>query len=125
MTGHLNNLSVFAYVCIQSYYPVIEITAEGIKTMREVMGVKSEIDLREVDNGEIGGISSSPLGDDVQYVNLPMKWDGGCLSLRSYVWRRLYCRGWRRDSLLSNRSLLRREAAYQLDAIVNLLTTHI
>lgn len=56
--------------------PVIEITADGIKTMREVMGVKSEIDLREVDNGEIGGITSSPLGGDVQYVNIPMKWDG-------------------------------------------------
>jgi hypothetical protein len=54
----------------------IEITDDGIKTMRDVLGVKSEIDLRRVDTGEIGGITSSPLGEDVNYFSCPMTWEG-------------------------------------------------
>ncbi|MDE5617157.1 MAG: tyrosine-protein phosphatase [Clostridia bacterium] len=56
--------------------PIIEITNDGIKTMRDFLSIKSEIDLRENINGEIGGITSSPLGEGVNYYNLPMEWDG-------------------------------------------------
>lgn len=51
----------------------IEITDKGIKEMKDVLGVKTEIDLRLKENNETGGITSSPLGDDVKYVNIPME----------------------------------------------------
>lgn len=54
----------------------IEITDNGIKTMCDDLGIKSEIDLRKLDGGETGGITSSPLGDDVNYFNCPMGWEG-------------------------------------------------
>lgn len=54
----------------------IEITDEGKKTMLETLGIKSEIDLRKVDGNEIGSITSSPLGDTVNYFNCPMDWEG-------------------------------------------------
>lgn len=54
----------------------IEITQNGIKTMTADLGIKSEIDLRLVYNGEIGAITSSPLGTGVKYINAPMEWDG-------------------------------------------------
>lgn len=56
--------------------PNIEITENGKRAMLETLGIKSEIDLRMVDGGEIGGITSSPLGQDVNYFNCPMEWDG-------------------------------------------------
>lgn len=57
--------------------PEIEITSDGIETMRKTLGIKSEIDLRMVDNGETGGITKSPLGNDVNYYNVPMGWASG------------------------------------------------
>ncbi len=54
----------------------IEITQNGIKTMTAQLGIKSEIDLRLVYNGEIGAITSSPLGSNVNYINAPMEWNG-------------------------------------------------
>ena len=54
----------------------IEITEDGKNTMLDELKVKSEIDLRKVDGGEIGGITSSPLGDTVTYYNCPMDWQG-------------------------------------------------
>lgn len=54
----------------------IEITENGIKTMCDELGVRSEIDLRKIDDGEVGGITSSPLGDDVSYFSCPMEWKG-------------------------------------------------
>lgn len=54
----------------------IEITDKGIKTMRDELGIKSEIDLRKVDNGETGQITSSPLGTDINYYSCPMEWEG-------------------------------------------------
>lgn len=64
----------------------IEITDKGIKEMREVLGVKTEVDLRKSDNGETGGITSSPLGDGVKYVNIPMEGTMGsnCLTDTKY-----------------------------------------
>ena len=50
----------------------IEITDKGIREMKEVLGIKTEVDLR-TDEYERGGISSSPLGDGVKYVNIPME----------------------------------------------------
>lgn len=54
----------------------IEITDKGIKTMRDELGIKSEIDLRKVADGETGQITSSPLGADINYYNCPMEWNG-------------------------------------------------
>ncbi|MCH5350566.1 MAG: tyrosine-protein phosphatase [Clostridiales bacterium] len=58
---------------------VIEITQDGIDTMRDTLGIKSEIDLRmpNTHNTETGGITSSPLGEDVNYYNVPLEWDQG------------------------------------------------
>lgn len=66
--GRLNESSVET--------PNIEITEQGISTMRNLLGVKTEIDLRQSANGETGGITQSPLGADINYYNCPMKWDG-------------------------------------------------
>lgn len=56
--------------------PNIEVTENGKKTMLETLGIKSEIDLRKTDDGEVGGITSSPLGQSVNYYNCPMEWEG-------------------------------------------------
>lgn len=58
---------------------VIEITQNGIDVMRNVLGIKTEIDLRvpNAHNTETGGITSSPLGEDVNYVNCPLEWNTG------------------------------------------------
>ncbi len=54
----------------------IEITERGIATMKGEMGVKTEVDLRRPDNNnETGGITSSPLGAGVNYINIPMEFD--------------------------------------------------
>ena len=52
----------------------IEITESGIAMMRDTLGIKTEIDLRRVDNNEIGALTSSPLGESVSYVSAPMDW---------------------------------------------------
>ncbi|MCM1545130.1 MAG: tyrosine-protein phosphatase, partial [Ruminococcus sp.] len=54
----------------------IEVTENGIKTMLDSLKIKTEIDLRKIDNGEIGAITSSPLGEHVNYIACPMEWDG-------------------------------------------------
>lgn len=54
----------------------IEITEAGKKTMLDLLGVKTEIDIRKVENGETGGITASPLGDTVTYYSIPMEWEG-------------------------------------------------
>lgn len=62
--------------------PEIEITEEGIRTMKEELGVRMEIDLRLPTDptgnngaGEVGGISQSPLGDGVAYHNVALTWE--------------------------------------------------
>lgn len=59
--------------------PVIEITEEGINTMLYELGVRSEIDLRmkEAHDFEAGGITSSPLGESVNYYNVELEWNNG------------------------------------------------
>lgn len=66
--GRLNESSAQA--------PVIEITEEGKKTMLNELGIKTEIDVRKNSDGEIGAITSSPLGNSVYYFNCPMEWEG-------------------------------------------------
>ena len=57
----------------------VEITQAGIDVMRNVLGIKSEIDLRMkfAHNYETGGITSSPLGEDINYYNCELEWDKG------------------------------------------------
>lgn len=55
----------------------IEITESGKKVMLDLLGVKTEIDIRKVENGETGGITASPLGESVAYYGIPMEWEGG------------------------------------------------
>ena len=53
--------------------PTIEITEEGIFWLKNVLGVRSEIDLRGFE--EAGQITQSPLGSDVFYAHYPMTYD--------------------------------------------------
>ena len=48
------------------------ITEEGIDTMLNTLGVKTEIDFRRTEDNEQGGITQSPLGEDVQYFSEPI-----------------------------------------------------
>ena len=61
------------------------ITEEGIKVMKEQLLIKSELDIRRVDNNENGGITVSPLGADVNYYSVPMKSGGNLLLLNQTV----------------------------------------
>ncbi|MCR5584049.1 MAG: tyrosine-protein phosphatase [Lachnospiraceae bacterium] len=45
----------------------VSVTEDGIRTMKEELGIKTELDLRQ---GEIR--TSSALGEDVNYVNIPI-----------------------------------------------------
>lgn len=56
-------------------------TKNGVKTLKEDLKIKTEIDLRQVkipdvSVDEVNGITSSPLGKDVNYVSAPMKYGG-------------------------------------------------
>ncbi len=59
----------------------VEITEKGIKTMRDELNICTEIDLR-MDEAHVGcvhgletsGLTSSLLGDDVNYYNVPMEY---------------------------------------------------
>lgn len=54
----------------------IEITEAGKRVMLDLLGIRTEIDIRKVNNGETGGITTSPLGDSVTYYSIPMEWEG-------------------------------------------------
>ena len=62
-------------------------TEKGIKTLKEELGIKADIDVRRTleanDYDEVIGITSSPLGDDVEYVSLPMVFKGSNIYARS------------------------------------------
>lgn len=60
-------------------YVNIEITEDGKRTMLEELGIKTEIDVRLAYDSENGGITESPLGNTVSYINCPMEWDGEML----------------------------------------------
>lgn len=57
------------------------ITEAGIATMRDELGVKTEIDLRTVADNEYGGITESILGDGVTYMSLPIESGGNIILL--------------------------------------------
>ena len=60
--------------------PVAKITEKGIDTMLNEMKVRSEIDLRKVEDNEVGGLSdTSILGDSVNYYQCPMGYNGNML----------------------------------------------
>ncbi len=50
------------------------ITDDGLKET-SYLGIKTEIDLRRVDDGETGGITTSPLGNSVKYLSAPLNWN--------------------------------------------------
>ncbi len=56
------------------------ITEDGKRVMLDDLGIKTEIDLRQIENGETGGITSSPLGNTVNYISCPMDHSGDVLS---------------------------------------------
>ena len=52
-----------------------EVTEAGEKVLLEDLKIKSELDLRLVENNEVGSITSSVLGDSVTYFSCPMEWN--------------------------------------------------
>lgn len=56
------------------------ITAKGLQTMQE-LGIRTELDLRRVDNNEVGGLTDTSLIEGVRYVQVPM--DSAVGSLRA------------------------------------------
>ncbi len=48
------------------------ITDAGKNVMLNDLGIKTEIDVRRAAKGETGGLTSSPLGNTVKYLNFPM-----------------------------------------------------
>lgn len=57
------------------------ITENGIRTMTEELKVKTEIDLRSVDDNENGSLTASPLGEGVSYISIPFQSGGNILLL--------------------------------------------
>ena len=60
---------------------VNNVTSSGIETLVKQLGIKSDIDLRKTEAGsdgkiETSGLTSSPLGNEVKYINCPMYYDG-------------------------------------------------
>ncbi len=55
----------------------IEIKEDGISMLRDVLGVKTELDVRA--DEEAVYLSKSPLGGEVAYHRIPMLWDGNIL----------------------------------------------
>ena len=55
----------------------ITIGESGIYEMNNHLKIKTEIDLRRTSNNEVGGLTdTSPLGEDVKYIQLPMYYGG-------------------------------------------------
>ena len=61
------------------------ITENGIKEMVEVLGVKTELDVRNASENENGGITVSPLGENVKYISVSMKSGGNYLIFNKNV----------------------------------------
>lgn len=61
------------------------ITESGIKEMLDVLKIKSELDVRQVNDNENGGITQSPLGETVSYFSVPMKSGGNCILLNKDI----------------------------------------
>lgn len=61
------------------------ISQKGIDTLVNDLGVVVELDLRDANKNENGGITNSPLGDSVKYISIPMKSGGNYLTLNKNV----------------------------------------
>ncbi len=57
------------------------VTENGINTLVNELGIKTEIDLRTFDDNENGGITESPLGNGVKYVSIPIVSGGNIITL--------------------------------------------
>lgn len=66
------------------------ITDKGIKEMVEVLGVKSELDVRKTSDNENGGLTASPLGDTVNYYSVPMNSGGNYLTLNVDIFKEVF-----------------------------------
>ena len=57
----------------------VRITSKGIEAMHKELKVKTEIDLRMVENNEVGGLTEglSVLGNNVKYYQCPMDYNKG------------------------------------------------
>lgn len=63
----------------------LTITYAGIREMVYGLGIKTDLDLRRVDNNETGGIKQSPLGSEVRYASVPMKSGGNIILLNKDI----------------------------------------
>ena len=57
----------------------LNITEDGLKVVQQQLGIKTDIDVRKnsaCESNEIGGLTNSPLGEDVNYLNYPMYFEG-------------------------------------------------
>lgn len=57
------------------------ITDKGISMLVNDLGIRTEIDLRTVEDNENGGITESPLGSAVTYVSIPFESGGNIILL--------------------------------------------
>ena len=48
------------------------INAEGIRIFREDLGIRTDLDLRQPEENGTGNITESPLGSDVNWINIPI-----------------------------------------------------
>ncbi len=69
----------------KSWHPevALDITEYGIQTMREILGIRSEIDLRKDYQAEESLLRSCVLGEDVNYFACPMEFDINTLGTNS------------------------------------------
>ena len=58
------------------------ITDEGLQTM-QMLGIRTELDLRKVENNEVGGLTDTSLIDGVQYIQVPMNDQRGNLRVNN------------------------------------------
>lgn len=57
--------------------PTLQITEKGLYEMNNVLNIKTEIDLRKTSTNEVGGLTDkSVLGEEVNYIQLPMAYNG-------------------------------------------------
>ena len=54
----------------------VTVSEDGIRELKENLKIKTEIDLRRSSNNEIGSLTHSALGEDVNYYNFPMLYEG-------------------------------------------------
>lgn len=75
----------------------VEITEEGISQMNDYLGIKSEIDLRLVNNNEVGKYTQSALGEEINYYQCPMGYNGNYLENNKLMVKKVF-------SLLSDKN---------------------